>query len=57
MPLERELATFKAMKPELVRDHSGTFVLIKGERFIGAFERAGRSARACRWARDVIRGT
>jgi hypothetical protein len=30
MPLEQELATFEAMKPDLLRNHAGKFVLIKG---------------------------
>ena len=29
MPLEQELATFEAMKPDLLRNHAGKFVLIR----------------------------
>jgi hypothetical protein len=38
MPLEQELATFEAMKPDLLRNHAGKFVLIKGDRLIDTFD-------------------
>jgi hypothetical protein len=36
-PLETELAYFNRRKDELVRDHAGQYVLIKGEELVGAF--------------------
>ncbi len=38
MPLEQELATFEAMKADLLRNHPGKFVLIRGTDFIDAFD-------------------
>jgi len=38
MPLENELATFEAMKAELLRNHAGKFALIKDGQFIDAFD-------------------
>jgi hypothetical protein len=38
MPLEKELAFFENMKPELLKNHEGKFALIKGEDFLGAFD-------------------
>lgn len=40
MALEQELATFEAMKPDLLRNHSGKFALIKSDAFLGAFDTA-----------------
>jgi len=40
MPLEKELALFERMKPELLKSYTGKFVLIHGENFIGAFDSA-----------------
>jgi hypothetical protein len=40
MPLEQELATFEAMKPNLLLNHNGKFALIKDSEFIGAFDNA-----------------
>lgn len=38
MPLEKELAVYEKMKPELLKNHAGKFALIKGEEFLGAFD-------------------
>src|SRR5947209_5562276 len=40
MPLEKELAQFEKMKSELLKNHEGKFVLIRGEEFIGTFDSA-----------------
>jgi hypothetical protein len=40
MSLEKELALFAKMKPELLKNYSGKFALIHGESFIGAFDSA-----------------
>jgi hypothetical protein len=40
MSLEKELTLFAKMKPDLLKIHSGKFVLIRGEEFIGAFDSA-----------------
>lgn len=40
MGLERELALFAKMKPELLKNHEGKFVLIHGEDFWGAYDSA-----------------
>lgn len=40
MPLEQELATFEAMKADLLVNHGGKFALIKDSEFIGAFDNA-----------------
>jgi len=40
MPLEIELALFEKMKPELLKNHEGKFILIRGDDFLGAFDTA-----------------
>ena len=40
MALEKELALFAKMKPELLKTYGGKFVLIRGEEFIGAYDSA-----------------
>lgn len=40
MALETELATFEAMKEELLRNHPGKFALIQDAQFIAAFDTA-----------------
>ena len=40
MSLEKELATFAKMKPDLLKNHEGKFVLIRGEELIGAYDSA-----------------
>jgi hypothetical protein len=40
MALEKELALFGKMKPELLKNHEGKFVLIHNEDFLGAFDSA-----------------
>ena len=40
MPLEKELAFFAKMKPELLKNYKDKFALIRGEEFIGAFDSA-----------------
>ena len=40
MALEQELATFEAMKADLLLNHDKKFALIKGAQFIGAFDNA-----------------
>ncbi len=40
MPLEKELALFDKLKPELLQNHEGKFVLIHGDEFLGAFDTA-----------------
>jgi hypothetical protein len=40
MALEKELALFAKMKPDLLKNHGGKFVLIRGEEFIGAYDSA-----------------
>ena len=40
MPLEKELATYVRMKPELLKAHEGKFVLIHTEEFCGAYDTA-----------------
>jgi hypothetical protein len=37
MALDRELAFFHQHEDELIRDHPGKFVLIRGDRVIGAY--------------------
>lgn len=36
--LEQELATFERLKAELLQNHAGKFALIKGDKFVGAFD-------------------
>jgi hypothetical protein len=38
MGLDQELATFEAMKADLLRNHAGKFVLIKGDQLIDTFD-------------------
>lgn len=40
MSLEKELALFTRLKPELLKNHEGKFALIRGEEFIGAYDSA-----------------
>jgi hypothetical protein len=40
MALEKELAIYEKMKPELLANHEGKFVLIHGDDFLGAFDSA-----------------
>jgi len=40
MALEKELARFAALKAELLKNHGGKFVLIRGEDFCGAYDTA-----------------
>lgn len=40
MALEKELALFAKMKPDLLKNHDGKFVLIRSEEFIGAYDSA-----------------
>lgn len=40
MPLEKELALFEKLKPELLKSYDGKFALIRGDEFIGAFDSA-----------------
>jgi hypothetical protein len=40
MALEKELAFFAKMKPELLTNHKGKFALIRGEEFLGAYDSA-----------------
>jgi hypothetical protein len=40
MALEKELALFAKMKPDLLKTYDGKFVLIRGEEFIGAYDSA-----------------
>jgi hypothetical protein len=37
MALEKELALFAKMKPELLKNHEGKFALIHGEEFLGTY--------------------
>lgn len=43
MALEKELATFEAIKERLVANHNGKFALIKGEEFLGSFDTASNA--------------
>jgi len=40
MALEQELALYEQMKPELLKNHEGKFVLIRHDQFLGAFDSA-----------------
>jgi len=40
MALEKELALFAKMKPELLKSYDGKFALIRGEEFLGAYDSA-----------------
>jgi len=40
MPLEKELETFEAMKPELLKTHKDKFALFHGSEFVGAYDSA-----------------
>lgn len=42
-PLEKELATFDSMKEELLKNYSGKFALIRGDKFVGAFDTASNA--------------
>jgi hypothetical protein len=38
MALEKELAHFEAIKPQLLEHHEGKFVLVIGEEMLGVFD-------------------
>lgn len=38
MPLEKEIATYEKLKPELLKTHEGKFVLIHADEFCGAYD-------------------
>ena len=38
MALDKELALFSRIKSELLKNHEGKFVLIRGEEFIGTYD-------------------
>lgn len=40
MALEKELALFEKMKPELLKNHKGKFVLMHGEILCGTYDTA-----------------
>lgn len=40
MGLEKELALFDKMRPELLKSHEGKFVLMRGDEFLGAYDSA-----------------
>jgi hypothetical protein len=40
MALEKELALYEKMKADLLKNHEGKFVLIRGDEFLGAFDSA-----------------
>jgi hypothetical protein len=40
MALEKELALFAKLKPELLKTYARKFVLIRGDEFIGAYDSA-----------------
>ena len=40
MSLETELALFEQMKADLLKNHEGKFVLIRGSEFLGAYDTA-----------------
>lgn len=40
MPLEKEIAAFDKMKPELLKNHEGKFALVFGDEFVDAFDTA-----------------
>jgi hypothetical protein len=40
MALEKELAQFAKIKPDLLKNHEGKFALIHGEDFLGAYDSA-----------------
>jgi hypothetical protein len=46
MALEIELATYQRLKADLLKNHLGKFVLIKGEEFLGTFDNAGNAYEA-----------
>lgn len=43
MALEKEQALYAKMKPELLKNHEGKFVLIRGEEFVGAYDSAANA--------------
>ena len=43
MALELELTTFEQMKAELLKNYNGKFALVKGEKFLGAFDSASNA--------------
>jgi hypothetical protein len=43
MALETEVATYEQMKADLLRNHLGKFVVIKGTEFLGTFDTAGNA--------------
>jgi hypothetical protein len=40
MALEKEIALYEKMKPELLKNHMGKFALIHGEEYIGSYDSA-----------------
>lgn len=40
MPLEKELAFFAKLKMDLLKNHEGKFVLIRGEDLVGTYDSA-----------------
>ena len=46
MALELELETYRTLKPELVKNHLGKFVLIKGDQLVGTYDNAGNAYNA-----------
>jgi hypothetical protein len=42
--LDREIAAFDRMKPELEQHHSGKFVVIRDQKLIGAFDTLNAAA-------------
>ncbi len=43
--LEKELATYKKMRPELLKHHLGKHAVIHGDTFVGAFDTFDAAAR------------
>lgn len=46
MALETEIAYFERMKEEFLKNHQGQFLLIMGERLVGAFTTAAQAYEA-----------
>lgn len=46
MALEQETAFYESHKADILRDHAGQFVLIKGDHLIGAFTTAAQAYEA-----------
>lgn len=44
--LDKEIAAFEKMRPDLEKDHLGKFVLIKHSKLVGVFESLERAADA-----------